>query len=110
MTGSMRMITLMALSAGLAGASAQETDRDAMPDGIPDAVAPVAGQTTISDLLARGFEILDYEMGTIRINRFQIVERVLLRKDAKVYTCTFRIERDEAADAPKKVSICVPVE
>lgn len=71
---------------------------------------PVAGEQTISRLLAAGYEIVDYEVGAIQINRFQIVERVLLVREASVYTCSFRVERDPATDEPRKVSICTPVE
>ncbi|MGF1607648.1 MAG: hypothetical protein ACFB22_15060 [Rhodothalassiaceae bacterium] len=80
-----------------------------LPDGVPDALEPVAGQRTISDLLKDGFEIVDYELGTIRINRFQVVERVLLVKQVEVYTCTFQVGRNERTDQPEKQSLCVPV-
>lgn len=72
---------------------------------------PLKGQKTITDLLKEGYAILDYELVTVRINRFQAQERVLLVKEqaASVYTCTFQISRNEARDEPEKISVCVPV-
>lgn len=71
-------------------------------------IEPIAGKT-ISDLLEDGYEILDYELGTIRVNRFQIIERALLVKDASVYTCTFNVQRNEESGQAEKVSRCTPV-
>ena len=76
---------------------------------IPVAAGAQSAQRTMPDLLADGYEIVDYELGTISINRFQVVERAMLVKGASVYTCSFRVERDEASDEPEKRSICTPI-
>lgn len=94
-------LIILVLTVSAAGATQQS-----FSDDVPD---PVAGTKTITELLEAGYEIIDYELGTISINRFQVVERVMLVKRASVYTCSFRVERNEVSQEPEKVSTCVPV-
>ena len=68
-----------------------------------------SSQRSMIDLLKDGYQIADYELGTISINRFQVAERALLVKGASVYTCAFRVERAEAGAEPTKRSICTPI-
>lgn len=88
------------------GAQGQE---DSGPDSIDEIFPNVRGQKTVTELLQEGYEIVDYELVTIRVNRFQAQERALLVKGASLYSCTFRVERNERTNEPEKVSICVPV-